>query len=1358
MKVFRKMVILSAIISLAVCLSLGFSNTALALRPSSGKQIQGLAKLTANAEALGLPINTLSDFETIQQKIAEPVIGPLGAFVGSINQVSSEGKLPVFGANLPAGTIDVDSNQLEGLANVLGQYGLKIKSMKITPVRGNLDPNELLKVDGFKPLFNISVSGAAGSRFFAGEGKGIKELADGNAVFLGDASIRNAVMTDPQLAIGILGDEGKRDNSISLEVGSIYFSGYAQGGQEVRKVFATKEEFNAEIQRLKEAGVTVRGLVGDFLEVTNGLQDPKALLEPTNSWNLAALFDDPSSNPFVNDNGRVAGVSFNAPTNAVVDPLDLPSVALPKIAQASGIDIANPEKLADYMNHIAVFTLGPREAALKKSYEVSEKHRHQAIFDDVKELQKTYPGLKLILTGDGDAMPRMAASSGLKLSFGGKEYTMVVFGRSGANEAHASRLVAKNISGGQFANTYVSPKHTGDDYRSKDAKSFTEAEIKEFQEMGIPEEVYNTKQTRDAVKGNGVVMMTSVTGANADIFGDNFANLLQRIKVTPTVDKKGEAAISTFVVAPDGSIFVVTTQFEIADLAQAQASIKGASPEAKKYLAAQEEKQQAKEQFLKDLAGIIEVTPTEVKVLDRELFLEKGVDILANAAALSKNPDVKVAAKRVLLEVAPLFGIKLASDHEFYMAKQQGKWKNITVPAVNGRSTVYLSLKPLYRVAKEDNVSVVKTEVARSEQRYSDQDSSEIVSISIAAAIKEGWTGLLFVQQDHNQVNKEKWMKGGADRQKEIDARNTLFREGLLAGQYNIDLDPSTLVDEAALEEIIKTEGEFVNQYLQKHADLLTMLGGDKKAEGSLRRRLVDEIEIGDVEDKDFLALPDVAAKVKLLREELYPKMHKTSIEVTLSDIRTIRKLEKELGLTKSVSIGIEERHIDNPRHKDFPSTVLGSITLSQSILKAAQAEGLVAHSKISLQTGAMHGVGGVVDFGIYERHVKHADKIGVSVFVQHGASTLEKQDFDKMRAGDVGEVHLATEYQKIVFGIIAQEYPELAEKMAKWLENLMVKDASFAKKFKALWDAAFAQPGKDRKTVIGEILGDSSNMPKELKGKFKDLVKELSAPFKYELWNLPENVRQKIDKALYDEFKLIFGKLGVVDTKELIESIMPYEAYPVHLAPRPAGVNAVFGQKPQAQKALAPAVAVRSKAVIVDSGLLPVGGVTEILKAFAQLNDAYVVFYGPAAKAMGILSGEGTNIITFENEVQAVAKLKEMGITPDKIQLVATELKKEFEGTGIKQKIVSSDTASVLLGLTKAITEINDSSKTKNIFTDLYDGLVKAGVIVKNEVSRKSVLDVAVKDAEIVNVESNVKIAEQDAKIIKEVATRVGV
>ncbi|HNQ50802.1 MAG TPA: hypothetical protein PKL03_05130, partial [Candidatus Omnitrophota bacterium] len=755
------------------------------------------------------------------------------------------------------------------------------------------------------------------------------------------------------------------------------------------------------------------------------------------------------------------------------------------------------------------------------------------------------------------------------------------------------------------------------------------------------------------------------------------------------------------------------------------------------------------EQFVQDLAGIVEVTPTEVKVLDKGLFLAKGVSVLANAAALSPSADVKTAAKRIVLEILPQFGIKAASDHEFYMAKQQGKWKNITVPAVNGRSTVFMSFRPMFRVAKEENVGVIKTEVARSEMRYSAQDSAEIVAITGLAAIAEGWTGLLFVQQDHNQIDKDKYKKGGEERQKEIDARNKLFREGIIAGQYNIDLDPSTLVDEDALAEIIKIEGELVAQYQAKHPELLKGIENDDKAMGSLRRRLVDEIEMGDIEDKDFLAQADVVAKINRLATELYPQMHKLSIEATMNDIRTIRKLEKEMGLTQSTSIGIEERHIDNKVHKDFPSTVLGSITLSQSILKLARAEGLVAHSKISLQTGAMHGLGGTVDFGIYERHVRHADKIGVAVFVQHGASTLAKHDFDKMRDGDVGEVHLATEYQKIVFSIVAQEYPELAEKMAQWLEAKMANEQKFKDKYQAFWDAAMAQPGKDRATVIAEILGDSSNLPKDLKGKFKDLVKELSAPFKSELWNLPENVADKIDSALYEEFKLIFGKLGVVNTKDLIEKIMPYDAYPVELTPRPAAVATVFAKK-----------AAFDSAVVVDPVLVTAGGVTEILKTVAGMQNKAIVFYGPAAQAMKILAKGSSNILTADNEVAAVEQLiKDKGISPAKIRLVTTELKESVKSTGITQKIVSAeDPVGIMFALAKAETENTPVPEAADAFAKLYAAVEKSGVIPVDATARDKILAVAKMVAETVEMKSNVQVTEDQKKVIEQILTKIGV
>jgi fructose-bisphosphate aldolase, class II len=66
------------------------------------------------------------------------------------------------------------------------------------------------------------------------------------------------------------------------------------------------------------------------------------------------------------------------------------------------------------------------------------------------------------------------------------------------------------------------------------------------------------------------------------------------------------------------------------------------------------------------------------------------------------------------------------------------------------------------------------------------------VSVMIAAALREGYRGPLFIQGDHFQVNAKKYK---ADPKPEVDAVKQLVKEAVAAGFYNIDIDTSTLVD-----------------------------------------------------------------------------------------------------------------------------------------------------------------------------------------------------------------------------------------------------------------------------------------------------------------------------------------------------------------------------------------------------------------------------------------------------------------------------------------------------------------------------------------------------------------------------------
>ncbi len=603
---------INLLLTLAFCLNFAFSSTVLAygtmLKVRSTGDIHSessvvdeigknskdggaaLAALKSLARRLKLSLQSLTDFQNIHKAIVTPALPYVQKFVQAIKKNAPQKTPSAFGFNLPAGTVDVDSTQLKDRFSVLAEYGLKVTGMKITRLKGELDSNQLLEKPENVAMLETALSQVFGSTFYGGftgpkkEVDAIKVVMDANAVKFSDMALRAIVNVNKNWAYVIKGDEGKRDNSISLEVGSIYYSEY---GQDVRKVFADKKQFAAEIERLEKKGVILKGFIGDALEVTNGMVGKEAIDQPTNSWGLATMFNTLLGNSSVNDKARKVAISYHASKDAEdLNPFDLPSVGLLKIAEAKGINVKNSIELANWMNKQAVYVLGPRD--VKKDNE-AEIHRNQAIIDDIKALQQIYKGMKFVTNGDGDAMPRMFASAGMPIVLEGKEYELTVFGRGGATEIAASNIVANNVPGGRLVWTYVSDVATKSDYRAKDAKKFTKDELEEFEKLGVTAEEYNQdKWTQAAIKGNGVAAMASVTGANSKIFGEVLANLLQRAKTTRN-GETGETITSTFLSTEDGSVFVVTTQFATEDLNETKQTIKSASDEGKKYLAAHPE-------------------------------------------------------------------------------------------------------------------------------------------------------------------------------------------------------------------------------------------------------------------------------------------------------------------------------------------------------------------------------------------------------------------------------------------------------------------------------------------------------------------------------------------------------------------------------------------------------------------------------------------------------------------------------------------------------------------------------------------------------------------------------------------------
>jgi len=192
----------------------------------------------------------------------------------------------------------------------------------------------------------------------------------------------------------------------------------------------------------------------------------------------------------------------------------------------------------------------------------------------------------------------------------------------------------------------------------------------------------------------------------------------------------------------------------------------------------------------RDLAAAVAVNKGKVEVVDEEKLRRGGIDTLVRDAVFG-TPRVKEYARWLIWELGQTLGAKPASIHDFYMARARDEWQHRTVPAMNLRFTTYETARAALRAALKHNVGAFIFEIARSEMSYTDQSPLDFSTCAIAAAIKEGYRGPLFIQGDHFQVKASTYK---SDPEKAIKEVRDLIAEAIPAGFYNIDIDTSTLV------------------------------------------------------------------------------------------------------------------------------------------------------------------------------------------------------------------------------------------------------------------------------------------------------------------------------------------------------------------------------------------------------------------------------------------------------------------------------------------------------------------------------------------------------------------------------------
>jgi fructose/tagatose bisphosphate aldolase len=180
-----------------------------------------------------------------------------------------------------------------------------------------------------------------------------------------------------------------------------------------------------------------------------------------------------------------------------------------------------------------------------------------------------------------------------------------------------------------------------------------------------------------------------------------------------------------------------------------------------------------------------------VAVDDERAFRERAVDGLVRTAVFAGDAATRDAARWTLRAAADALGARTASIQGLYDAFAARAVRGFTVPAYNLRGLTYQTARAIFRAARALDAGAFIIEISRSEMGYGLVGPEEFSACVLGAALREGWTGPVFLQGDHFQFPAREYFR---DPEKAAAEIRELTAEAIEAGFLNIDIDPSTLV------------------------------------------------------------------------------------------------------------------------------------------------------------------------------------------------------------------------------------------------------------------------------------------------------------------------------------------------------------------------------------------------------------------------------------------------------------------------------------------------------------------------------------------------------------------------------------
>ncbi|HEX9053797.1 MAG TPA: class II fructose-bisphosphate aldolase, partial [Gemmatimonadales bacterium] len=267
---------------------------------------------------------------------------------------------------------------------------------------------------------------------------------------------------------------------------------------------------------------------------------------------------------------------------------------------------------------------------------------------------------------------------------------------------------------------------------------------------------------------------------------------------------------------------------------------------------------------------------------------------------------------------------------------------------------------------------------------------------------------------------------------------------------------------------------------------------------GEVKKLIAEEVGAGFYNiDVDTSTLVDLSHATLAEQQRLN---YERAAEIT----KFIREHEPR-GVTVSVGAEIGEVGGHNSTVEELHAFMQG---YNATLAALGRYEGI---SKISVQTGTSHGGvvlpdGSIAAVKLDLEALAALSRVARDTYhlagaVQHGASTLPSNAFGNFPRIETAEIHLATNFQNIIF-----DHARLPDGLRAQIKAWLAENAQSERK---AGDSEEQFYYKARKKAIG--------------------------PFKRELWSLPDDVRAAIAADLESTFAFLFAQLNVNGTAELV-------------------------------------------------------------------------------------------------------------------------------------------------------------------------------------------------------------------------------